>query len=63
MLLTLSSGGTATTDDVLIYIPGQTGKYAITNGNALNGATGIVVSAFSTATLGLFVDGYVDRAS
>lgn len=63
MFLALLFGGTATGNEISLYIPGQQGLYGITNGMLLVGATGMSISAYATATAGLLVGGYVDKAT
>lgn len=63
MYLTVAFGGTATTNEFIVRIPGQEGLHGITAGMMLVGATGMTISAWATATAGLAVGGYVDKVT
>ena len=56
-------GTTATGAEIVQSIPAQDGLYAVSPGPALQGATGIIVGMFATATGALFAIGHADRAT
>lgn len=62
-LLTIELGSTATTSHLYASIPAQGGPYRICAGLRLNGATGVVVSAFATATGRIVIAGGVNRSA
>lgn len=62
-LLTVELGSTATTSHLYASIPAQGGPYRISAGLRLNGATGVAVSAFATATGAIVIAGGVNRSA
>lgn len=60
--LVVELGSTATTSHLYGLIPAQAGPYRIVSGLRLNGATGIAVAAFATATGAFVIAGGMNRS-
>lgn len=61
-LVVVEFGSTATTSHLYARIPGVDGPYRMVSGLRLNGATGISISAFATATGNIVIAGGVNRS-
>jgi hypothetical protein len=61
--LTIEFGGTATTNHLYALIPSQAGPYRVVSGLRLNGATGMTIAAFASATGNFVITGGVNRSA
>lgn len=62
--ITVEFAGTSSEDKIVYRVPAQDGLYKLVEGYVMQGATtALVTRAFGTATAGLSLGGYVNRAT